>query len=246
MHAMLAQEGRRVEFAANIRRTSDENGLGYEGRVAESFARSGARIAWLCLAPGEHVPPLVRAVIAAGLHVIVEKPWIHSREETGALIEAADKAKVSTAVNFEYCWLSEIESWRRVFHKRRDLKFGGVFTVRAENHLGIPATENLGCHLVAIQIYAVPDAGVSGISCAYDSEDERKVWIESGEERLGEINFWGSKEPIIQRFLSEFEKSLDGERFPFDLGFGLKVAEKIRELRTGPKTPDANTDSGAP
>ena len=82
MHAMLMDEGRRAEFASGLRRQSNESSGAYESRLAQTFSGSSAQIAWLCVPPGAHVPTLIRAAFAAGLHVIVEKPWIYSREET--------------------------------------------------------------------------------------------------------------------------------------------------------------------
>src|ERR1700733_9123246 len=113
MHAMLVGEGRRAEFAPGLCRGTGESSDAHESRLAQTFSDSSAQIAWLCVPPGEHVPTLIRAAFAAGLHVIVEKPWIYSREETTKLQDAASKARLQSAVHFEYCLLSEIENWRR-------------------------------------------------------------------------------------------------------------------------------------
>ncbi len=175
MHGMIDREGRRVGVAENIRRASTESSEAYESRIAQAFAASGAQIAWLCVPPGSHVPPLIRCAIQARLHVIVEKPWTYSRAETLALQDAARQAHLQTAVDFEFCLLSEIENWRRQLHQRQDLTFNGTFAVSAENHLKIPAMQNLGSHLLAIHQYAVPQSTVSAIRCDYQSADQRKV-----------------------------------------------------------------------
>jgi hypothetical protein len=228
IHGMLASQGRRVEFAASLRRQTNESAGAHESRLAQTFSESPAQIVWLCVPPGAHVPPLIRAAFAAGLHVIVEKPWVYSREDTTFLQGAATRAGLKGGVHFEYCLLSEIEDWRRQYEHERAFKFGGVFKVHAGDHLGVSATQNLGSHLVAMHEYAVPHSGLSEIRCGYELPDQRMVWLESGKHRVASIDFLGSKEPIVQRFLARFENSLDGKPFPFDFAFAQRVNENLR------------------
>ena len=228
MHAMLVGEGRRAEFAAGLRRGTNESSGAYESRLAQTFSDSSAQIAWLCVPPGAHVPMLIRAAFAAGLHVIVEKPWLYSSQETALLQDAATKARLQGGVHFEYCLLSEIENWRRKHARQDDLAFGGTFNVHAADRLGISAMQNLGTHLVAMREYAVPHSRLSNIYCGYELPDERTVWLDSAERRVATIDFLGSKEPIVQRFLARFENSLDGSTFPFDFAFAQRVNENVR------------------
>jgi hypothetical protein len=228
MHAMLVGEGRRAEFAAGLRRGTNENSGAYESRLAQTFSDSFAQIAWLCVPPGAHVPMLIRAAFAVGLHVIVEKPWLYSSQETALLQDAATKARLQGGVHFEYCLLSEIENWRRQHARQDDLAFGGTFNVHAADRLGISAVQNLGTHLVAMREYAVPHSRLSNIYCGYELPDERTVWLDSAERRVATIDFLGSKEPIVQRFLVRFENSLDGSTFPFDFAFAQRVNENVR------------------
>jgi hypothetical protein len=230
IHATLVGEGRRVEFASGIRKKSDETIAAYGHRMAEVFSRSTTQIAWLCVPPGSHVPPLVRAAITAGNHVIVEKPWVYSREETTEMQAAASKANLRSGVHFEYCLLSDVESWRGKYETRTDLDFRGIFNVSAADHLRILAIQNLGSHLLAIHAYAVPHCGISTIHCDYESVDQRRVWLEGSKERIAEIDFLDSKEPIIQRFLSRFEQSIFGAPFPFDFDFAQRVKENVEAL----------------
>jgi hypothetical protein len=174
------------------------------------------------------VPMLIRAAFAAGLHVIVEKPWLYSSQETALLQAAATKARLQGGVHFEYCLLSEIENWRRKHARQDDLAFGGTFNVHAADRLGISAMQNLGTHLVAMREYAVPHSRLSNIYCGYELPDERTVWLDSAERRVATIDFLGSKEPIVQRFLARFENSLDGSTFPFDFAFAQRVNENVR------------------
>jgi hypothetical protein len=228
MHAMLVGEERRAEFAAGLRRGTNERSDAYESRLAQTFSDSSVQIVWLCVPPGPHVPTLIRAAFAAGLHVIVEKPWIYSQEETTLLQDAATRAGLKAGVHFEYCLLSEIENWRRQYEQEKGMGFGGTFNVHSADHLRISAMQNLGSHLMAMREYAVPHSGLSKIYCGYELPDERMVWLDSDKLRVATIEFLGSKEPIVQRFVSRFENSLDGKPFPFDFGFAQRVNENLR------------------
>jgi len=228
MHAMLVSEGRRAEFASGLRKQTNESSGAYESRLAQTFSDSSAQIVWLCVPPGAHVPILIRAAVAARLHVIVEKPWIYSREETTLLQDAAAKAGLKGGVHFEYCLLSEIENWRRQYEQESGSEFGGTFNVHAADHLGISAMLNLGSHLMAMRECAVPHSRLSKIYCGYELPDERMVWLDSGKQRVASIEFLGSKEPIVQRFVARFENSLDGKPFPFDFAFAQRVNENLR------------------
>jgi len=228
MHAMLVGEGRRAEFAAGLRRGANESSGACESRLAQTFSDSAAQIVWFCVPPGAHVPILIRAAFAARLHVIVEKPWVDSREETTSLQDAATTAGLRGGVHFEYCLLSEIENWRRQYEQQNSLKFGGTFNVHAADHLGISPIQNLGSHLMAMREYAVPHARLSKIYCGYELPDERMVWLDSDKQRVATIEFLGSKQPIVQRFVARFENSLAGTPFPFDFAFAHRVNENLR------------------
>jgi hypothetical protein len=228
MHAMLVAEGRRVEFAAGLRKGPSESNAAHESRLAQTFSDSSAHIVWLCVPPGAHVPVLIRAAFAAGLHAIVEKPWVYSREETALLHDAATKAGLRGGVHFEYCLLSEVENWRQQYEQKQGMGFGGTFNVHAADHLGVSAMQNLGSHLMAMREYAVPHSHLSKIYCGYQLPDERMVWLDSDKQRVASIDFLGSKEPIVQRFLARFENSLDGKPFPFDFAFAHRVNENLR------------------
>lgn len=230
MQQMLVGEGRRADFAADYRQMGGEPGEECEARMAAAFHSSGAQIAWLCVTPGVHVPLLIRAALAAGMHVLVEKPWVYSQEETAALQEIARHAGLQTAVHFEFCMLAELEKWRREFADREGLRFVGIFDVSAADRSKILVMQNLGSHLVAMHEYAVPRSAISSIECHYEAVDQRRVFLDSGGGRVGEIDFLGSGEPIMQRFLRLFEGSLGRGSFPFDFGFGWRVKEKLERL----------------
>jgi hypothetical protein len=230
MHALLGGEGRHADFLLEVRQNKAEADGAYVSRMAEQFRKSEAQIAWLCVPPGQHVPRLVHAALNAGLHVIVEKPWVYSGEETSALQQLAEQKARNIGVHFEYCFLSEVESWRQRYENEADLQFGGIFSVSASDHTGTPAMQNLGSHLLAMHAFAVPQSGIGEIRCAYESPNQRSIWLDSRQRRIETIDFFKSKEPIIQRFLAQFERSMEGNAFPLDLKFALRVKEDLETL----------------
>ena len=81
---------------------------------------------------------------------------------------------------------------------------------------------------MAMREYAVPHSHLSKMLCGYELPDERMVWLDSDKQRVASIDFLGSKEPIVQRFLARFENSLGGKPFPFDFAFAQRVNENLR------------------
>ncbi|MGA3212929.1 MAG: Gfo/Idh/MocA family oxidoreductase [Terriglobales bacterium] len=192
---------------------------------------SKAQIAWLCLPPGPHVPVIVAAVISAGLDVIVEKPWLSSVAETEPLIAQARASSRILAIHYEYCYLEEVQDWRRRFKGGAGLQFGGRFAHSRLDHLGISALDNLGSHLLAIREYAVPRSQLGEIHCGYDLPDERCVWLEEEERQISSIDLLASKEPVIERFIAAVEAALEDGAVPLDLDFALRVASAVDSLK---------------
>jgi hypothetical protein len=246
IYAMLEAEGRRVTALAGTRVGAHEDLDAYGKRWAKDFDASSAQVAWLCVPPGAHVSKLIWAALTAGLHVLVEKPWILSQDETLLLQLGAKRAHLQTAVHFEYCLLDGVEKWRGEFSQRDDLEFGGAFHVSAGNPLGIAPMQNLGSHLMAMRLYAAPLSRISTIDCGYEQADKRGIWLESGVKRIAEIDFLGSKEPIVQRYAARFEAAVEGREegtFPFDFGFGLRVKQELETLCL--KSAAANVNSAS-
>jgi len=231
MRPIIAAEGRSVAAIEKTRQTPAESDSSYVARLAEAMKTNGAEIAWLCVVPGPHVPLMIRAALEAGLHVLVEKPWYGSSEVTRQLQVLAHSKKRLLAVHFEYLVLDEVEKWKRDFHPGKGMQLGGRFFLSRADQTGIPAIDNLGCHLLAIREYAVPSSEVSEIHCGYELPDERLVWIERGGQRLSSIDLFTHGQPIIQRFIKKVEAALDGAAFPFDLDFALRVANQLNAYK---------------
>jgi hypothetical protein len=231
MHGILARERRRTISLEQTRRGPAESESDYKSRLRDALTATGTHIAWLCLAPGPHIRLIVEAAVSAGVHVVVEKPWLCSRAETDSLLALSRAAGCLVAIHYEYCLLEGVEAWRRDLHQRADLSFRGRFLLRRPDHSGIPAIDNLGAHLLAIRAYAVPRSALAEIQCGYELPDERRVSVEKSGENVASIDFLANKEPIIQRFIARLEAALDGADFPFDLGLADRVADEVASLK---------------
>ncbi|HEX4542772.1 MAG TPA: Gfo/Idh/MocA family oxidoreductase [Candidatus Acidoferrum sp.] len=233
IHNILSGEQRRVLMVVGARPLPAESDSTFKARLTATLQAGGTRCAWLCVPPGPHVALLVQAALEADLHVIVEKPWYGSIEDTRRLQTLARKKQRLLAVDFEYLTLEEVENWRKCFYPGAKLRFGGHFFVSRSDRSGIPAIDNLGSHLLAIREYAVPSSTISDLQCSYERPDERLVWIERKGQRLSTIELFTHGQIAIQRFIERAEAALDGAAFPFDLDFAMRVANQINAYKTG-------------
>ncbi len=231
MRPIIAAENRTVATIEETRQRPSESESAYVGRLAETMKASGAQIAWLCVTPGPHVTRMIQAALEAGLHVIAEKPWYGSAEDTQRLQTLAQTRRRLLAVHFEYLMLEEVENWRKKFQPGAGLRFGGHFFLGRADRSGIPAIDNLGCHLLAIREFAVPASEISEIQCAYEHPDERLVWIEKAGQRTSSIDLLQGSQRIIQDFMKKVEAALDGAAFSFDLEFALRVANQLNACK---------------
>ncbi len=227
MHPVIAGEGRTVATIEETRQRPSESDSRYVARLAEAMKASSTQIAWLCVPPGPHVALMIQSALDAGLHVVVEKPWYGSAEDARRLQALAEATRRLLAVHFEYLVHHEVENWRNTFHPGAGLRFGGHFFQSRSDRSGIPAIDNLGCHLFAVREFAVPASEISEIQCAYERPNERLVWLEKGSERISRIDLFQGSQRIIQDFLKKVEAALDGAAFPFDLAFALQVANQL-------------------
>lgn len=231
MQLIVAGEGRFVATIEETRQRPSETTSNYKSRLTETMEASRAQIAWLCVSPGTHVSLMIQAALDAGLHVIAEKPWYGSAADTERLQALARAKRRLIAVHFEYLVHREVQNWRSNFYSGKGLRFGGHFFLSRADHLGLPAMENLGCHLFAIREFAVPAAEVAEVVCAYERPDERRVSLEQGGQKVASIDLFKGSDRIIQDFMKKVEAALDGAAFPFDLYFALRVANEINAFK---------------
>ncbi|PYU12742.1 MAG: hypothetical protein DMG37_12480 [Acidobacteria bacterium] len=231
LQPIIAGEGRTVAMITKTRQRQSETESSYVSRLAEAMKTSRGQIAWLCVSPGPDVSLMIQAALEAGLHVIAEKPWYGSAEDTERLQALARTRRRLIGVHFEYLVHGEVEKWKSSFCPGSELRFGGHFFLSRADHLGLPAIENLGCHLLSIREFAVPGSEVAQVLCAYESPDERVVWLERKGKRIATIDLLQGSERIIQGFMKKVEAALDGAAFPFDLDFALRVENQLNSLK---------------
>ena len=231
MHPLLTAEERVVSRIEETRQRLGENESSYVARLAEAMKASRAEIAWLCVLPGPHVSRMTEAALEAGLHVLVEKPWFGSEEDTQRLQALARGKGRLLAVHFEYLVLGEVEGWKAMFYPGVGMHFGGRFFLRRADSTGMSALDNLGCHLAAIREFTVPASGIAELQCSYERADERIVWLERTGQCFSSIDLLRHGQPIIQRFLRKVEAALEGAAFPFDLNFALRVENQLNARR---------------
>lgn len=231
MEVVLAGEKKKIATISETRQRPSETDASYVSRLAEAMKASQAEIAWLCVSPGPHVCLMIQAGLEAGLHVIAEKPWYGSAADTERLQALARARGRLIGVHFEYLVHGEVEKWKSSFYPGSGLRFGGHFFLGRADHLGLPAIDNLGCHLFAIREFVVPGSEIVEMQCAFERPDERLVWLEQGGRRIASIDLFKGSERIIQDFMKKVEAALDGAAFPFDLDFALRVAKQLNSFK---------------
>lgn len=231
MQPVIAAEERTVTTIEETRQEASEDTASYISRLSEKLKASRAQIAWLCVSPGPHVCLMIQAALEAGLHVIAEKPWYGAAADTERLQSLARARSRLVAIHFEYLVHEEVQKWKKSFYPGTGLRFGGHFFLSRPDHTGIPASDNLGSHLMAIREFAAPAAEVCELQCAYERPDERTVWLERGGKRVASIDLLKGSERIIQDFMKKVEAALDGAAFSFDLDFALRVANQLNALK---------------
>jgi hypothetical protein len=231
MGAILTDEGRAVGFVEQTRQHPAECTEAYRARLVAAIKASKAQVAWLCLPPGEHIVPVLQASLDAGLHAVVEQPWLIERLETERVIERAQALGRAVGVHYEYCMLEELGKWKAELVGGEHLEFVGVFHHSRSGHLGLPAMDVLGTHLLSMREYAVPNASVGRINCGYELADERQAWLERAGQKVAMIDFTESREPLIQRYARLFEKAMEAGDFAFGLEFAVRVREEAARLK---------------
>lgn len=231
MQPIIAAERRSVTAIQEARQGASEGTASYISRLSEAMKASRGQVAWLCVSPGKHVCFMIQAAIEAGLHVIAEKPWYGSAADTQRLQSLARARSRLVAIHFEYLVHEEVQKWKKTFYPGTGVRFGGHFFLSRPDHIGIPASDNLGSHLMAIHEFAAPASEVYALQCAYECPDERVVWLENGANRIACIDLLRGSDRLIQEFMKKVEAALDGASFPFDLDFGLRVENQLNSFK---------------
>ena len=168
---VLAALSRPITVLCETRRRTAESVDEFKLRIYRSMCASGAAAAWICVPPCPDLLLIVESAIAAGLHVVVEKPWLCPRATTEALERLARLRRVLVVIHFQYCFLDGIEALRLRADRFISPRFSGTFSLSRQDRLGLSALDNLGSHLLAVREYAVPSAKVLAVHCAYGDKD---------------------------------------------------------------------------
>jgi hypothetical protein len=236
MREILTGEGRKVSLVEESRQRWGESDADHMARLGAQLQATGAKIAWLCLPPGPHIPFLMQAALDAGLHAVVEKPWLCTHGATEMLAERASSFGLIAGIHYEFCLLDSVAAWHGHFENSEHLEFGARFLTSKPARHDTQPIDDLGSHLFSIREYAAPRAKVTEIECGYGMPDERRAWLARAGKVLSAANFTLNREPIIQRFIAQFEQSATASgNFPFDLEFAMRVADATREWTSQPK-----------
>jgi hypothetical protein len=182
---------------------------------------------WLAIPPIDQ-EVFVEIILGFHKHVIVEKPWMCNEQTTLKLIDFAKTVDRQVAVHYQYCYLDAFKRLPfQTDYPIGEITFQGEFSISRENRLSIPAIYNMGSHLVAIKELFCPEASVSDINTGYNTEDKRLVRFESQSQHY-EVDFSCNDEPLIQRFMQDFESHVNASReFPLNLQFSLRVNQQL-------------------
>ena len=171
---------------------------------------------------------VVMAALAAGKHVLCEKPLANTLAEAREMVEAAERAGVVAAVNFNYRrvpavqlarqliasgQLGEIRHWRAVYLQDwiNDPSFPLVWRLKKEL-AGSGALGDIAAHIVDLSHFLIgPIAEVTGTMSTFVKE--RPVEVASDEHGLGAAAGAEMGEVTVDdatTFLARFESGVTG------------------------------------
>ncbi len=211
------------------RRHKSETRKNYKNNIKRYLQRNIEQVdvIWIAVPPKDQ-DILIESVLDYGKHVIVEKPWMCDQMVTSELVNHAKFVDRQVAVHYQYCYLDALKHVPFALHNSQDgMYFWGEFCISRSNRLSIPAIYNLGTHLLAIKELYFPDAFIKGIHTGYNMLDKRRIRIQSTTQCY-EIDFQNNNEPLIQRFIFDFENHLNSKKeFPLNLMFSLNINKEL-------------------
>jgi hypothetical protein len=231
IQSILQGMGRSAKMIVGTRRGSQETSSDYLDRLRTTFQCVDAEIAWVCVPPGPNGLEIVRSVVESGMHTVVEKPWTYDVDQTRILKNAAERNGTVLGVHFQYCFLEELGRISNTLADRQSWRFDASFVIPRENRLGMPAGQNLGCHLIAIHQRYFSDLALDHLEVGYSGGECRQIRLRAGrgsETDTMTIDFTHNTQPLIQRFVQSFENAVDErEGLTFDLCFALRVNKLV-------------------
>lgn len=214
------------------RRGPEESKLIYQERITDLLEKHSQNLIaiWVAVPPGDQ-EVLVRSALGLRKNVVVEKPWMVSREETEALISLSRRCGRQVALHHQYTFLEALTNLHsRIDPMDQDAVFSGQFTTSKPDRLAIPALYNFGSHLLAVKCLLFPGAQIGALRVGYNEVDRRWVSIDWASHQFS-LDFTDHREPLIQRYIEAFEQHIASDQeFPMNLRLGLKVNEELKAI----------------
>jgi Oxidoreductase family, NAD-binding Rossmann fold len=218
---VLSRMERRATQMLSIRILAGEDDDSYRSRLGHEFARAADTV-WIAVPPGPHSVLMVEAALDVGRHVIVEKPWPGSEDDSSRLEARARSLGLGCAVHYQYPFLDAVQALRERIGDGAGHVFSGRFNISRASRNDIPAALNLGSHLVAIWRVAFPGSILGDLVVGYERDDSRLIRLD-GSRASKVVDFTHNAEPIIQRFIAAFESGNPGL-------IGPEIASQIGEI----------------
>lgn len=218
----------------DISRRFEQTTREYENYILNNLKKNinNVDIFWLAVPPGDQYT-LCKSILGFNKHIIVEKPWMENTEKTKELLAYSSKINKQIGVHFQYCYLDCIEKILK--NNDKFSIFNGAFCVSKENRLSIPAIYNLGSHLFSIKELYFPHLNVGKIETGYNKPDARYFELK-GSDKEYVLDFFKINEPLIQRFVKDFEKKIDSEEnIDLNLDLCLRINQAIRDYSESQK-----------
>lgn len=230
LFSILKDFDRKVLSISLSRKGISQAQSNYRNDVIEAFNNAPNHIdtVWLAVPPCDQFI-LVDTALDRGWNIIVEKPWDLKKQKTKSLINKAKKLKLQIGVHHQYCYLDVFKKLSHNLKLGQNVIFSGKFNILRKNRLSIPAFKNLASHLFAIKMLHFPLASTGTIETSYDKENHRSIFLQTANKNY-DIDFTNNTEPLIQRFILDFEKSVSSQKlFQLNLDIIIFINEQLKQ-----------------
>ena len=187
-------------------------------------------VIWIAIPSNEKLF-LANQCLKNDLNLIIEKPWLYSFKETQRIIKLQKKKKLQIGVHYEYLYLKKLflEKKIKLFNKKKS-NFKGIFNVKSKIGINLSPLYELGSHLMSIKLLYFNKTMIQDFECSYNKKDCREIKLFNNK-KMFSLNFTHNKEPIIQRFIIDYEKKLvSKKKYNIDLKFACNVYKNIKYL----------------
>jgi hypothetical protein len=188
-----------------------------------NLIKKNYKIIWLAISPNKKKQFLiVKECLKKKFHLIIEKPWLVTKNKTEYLQKIQKKNNLLVGFHFEYLYLN--------FLKKNKFKFSNLtnnvilnFHVKNKNLKNNHKSE-LGSHLVAIKKYYFPRIKNCKISTGF-KKNLRNISVKIKNKKIIH-NFTYNTENIIQKFLKDYLNHYNKNK-KFKLDFNFMISDKL-------------------